>query len=96
MTTLELTTNESTVLAGIAGIPPCFSYFDEGVSVGSHTWSHEFAYEVGELLGISEKAAGGVISSLIQKGIFTSSAEFDDIALELTQIGVEAIGRVRA
>jgi hypothetical protein len=91
----NLTAAEAQILKTI-GECNRFSYFDEGVSVGSHTWSDEFSYEVASLLSISAMAAGGVISSLIQKDIFKALKSSDGIALELTQTGIEAIERVGA
>lgn len=98
MNTLSLTTNETEVLKAIGDGSSWyfFSYFDEGVSVNSHTWSEVFTWEVAELLSISNQAAGGVIGSLIKKGIFEAIKSEVDIELQLTEIGVETIGRVGA
>jgi len=88
------TANEAQVLEGIRNV--FFSYFDEGVSAGSHTWSDEFAFEVADLLGISNQAAGGVISSMVQKNLFTAVKSSEGIALELTDDAVALIDGVRA
>ena len=100
MNTLELTANETKVLRAIGDDAYAFffSYFDEGISVNSHTWAEVFTSEIAELLSVSNRAAGGVISSLIKKGIFNAikSVLVHDIELKLTKIGVEAIKRVRA
>jgi hypothetical protein len=94
MNTLELTANETTVLRGISQVE--FSYFDEGLKAGSHTWSDEFTHEVAHLLQISDNAAGGVISSLIKKYIFKAIKSSNGTELQLTEIGAAAIERVGA
>lgn len=69
----NLTANEVQTLEAIADFRnTAFSFFDEGIDEGSNTWSNVFAWEGASYLNISEKAMGGVISSLIQKDIFKS------------------------
>jgi hypothetical protein len=64
----KLTANEIKILEGIESRE--FSFFDDGIEEDSNTWSSTLTYEGSRLLEISEQAMGGVISSLIQKGIF--------------------------
>ena len=69
----NLTANEVRTLEAIADYSiRAFSFFDDGIDEGSETYSNVMTWEGASYLNISEQAMGGVISSLIQKGIFRS------------------------
>ena len=98
----NLTANEAKILSGIESRK--FSYFDEGIYEDSNTYSSSLTWEGAQYLGISEKGMGGVIASLIQKGIFTSRFQPaepwndmpSDYALIITAKGEEILKSIRA
>jgi len=63
-----------------------YSFFDNGVEVGSDTWGSVFVEELGD-----PKIYRGVISSLVQKGFFRSFRADGDTAILLTQLAVDEI-----
>ena len=89
----NLTTSEIQILEKIG--TAAFSYFDDGVEVTSHTYTAHFAWEVADLLGTNENAAGGHITNLIKKGIFSKFVYSGDTGVELTQQGVDTIKKLQ-
>lgn len=63
------------------------SFFDDGLEANSCSYTDTFVDDIVHNLGISEKAAGGVISSMVQKGLFKTDSEG---GIYLTQAGVES------
>lgn len=100
----NLTANEVQTLEAIADYSNrAFSYFDDGIDEGSETWSNAMTWEGASYLNISEQAMGGVISSLIQKGIFRSvfwaaepwNGSPADYALIITAKGAEILKSIQ-
>jgi hypothetical protein len=89
----NLTTSEIQILEKIG--TSAFSYFDDGVEVNSNTYTAHFAWEIADLLGTNEKAAGGHITNLIKKGIFSRFVYSGDTGIELTQHGVDTINALQ-
>lgn len=89
----NLTTSEIQILEKIGTSE--FSYFDDGVKVNSNTYTAHFAWEIADLLGTNEKAAGGHITNLIKKGIFTKFVYSGYTGVELTQHGVDTINALQ-
>lgn len=67
METTTLTTLEQLVLSSIA--KGRMGFFDQGFQAGSDTWSDTLSDDIARIAGISNNAAGGVISSLIKKDV---------------------------
>lgn len=94
---MRLTDNENTVLAGFNS--SAYSFWDGGVVAGSDsgTWSSVFILEMANVLDKPTKSARGVFSSLVKKGIITSThheadgSQEADEWVELTTLGIQAI-----
>lgn len=86
-TNISLTTHETTVLVSIRDRGQGLSFFDQGWDVDSNSWMDVLTGELVQVLGISAQAVGGVLSSMIQKGLFSSDGE----AVYLTEAALTAI-----
>ena len=81
---MELTNLEAAAISLI--VDKKASFFDDGVEVGSSTYTDDFTDDMVSFMGLSQQAAGGVLSSLIKKGVFSSTGE----EIYLTELGVAA------
>lgn len=85
---ITLTDNETKVLMSIKNPTyPGISFFDQGWNVDSETWLDVITEDLVPILGISAQAVGGVLSSMIQKGLFKSDGE----CIFLTEAALTAI-----
>jgi hypothetical protein len=82
---ITLTTNEAAALTMIKDGKA--EMWDGGWEEGSESWTDVFSDDVADLLGITLQGAGGVISSLIQKGLLVATAE----TVILTSAAIEAV-----
>ena len=91
MSNVTFTANESTVLSALA-TGGYFGFFDDGIQANSTSWTDVFTEEAAGVLGLSAKAAGGVLSSMIKKGLFETDGEE---GLYMTQAGADAVIALR-
>jgi len=91
MSNVTFTAHESTVLQALA-TGGYFGFFDDGIRADSTSWTDVFTDEAAGVLGLSAKAAGGVLSSMIKKGLFETDGED---GLYMTQAGADAVLALR-
>jgi len=88
---INFTAHETTVINALA-TGGYFGFFDDGIQANSTSWTDVFTDEAAGVLGLSAKAAGGVLSSLIKKGLFETDGEE---GLYMTQAGADAVLALR-
>lgn len=95
---INLTLNEQNVMSALAE-DRVFTYFDDGKVEDSDSWSNVFTDEVAIAIGKDVKAARGVVSSLIKKGLFVTGDQDQDgedgVPIVLTKLGADIIEEIR-
>jgi len=87
-TTSNLTAYETAALTLIRDNK--VDYFDEGYEEGT-SWGFALADAIVSYMGLTDQAAGGVMSSLVQKGLILASEYEGDTAISMSETGIEAI-----
>lgn len=89
----NLSKNEIAVLIDIRDFG--FGYLDNGLEVGSGTWSSELTSEIADALGINKKSAGAVMGSLLKKELIGKITDPMDSWLYITKLGLAQIMSIK-